>query len=218
MAMKLTYFNLRGLAEVSRYMLHMGGATYEDFRLPIDVATFAKPEFDANKAAGQYDANMGRIPILEVDGQAIAQSKPIERFVAAKYGFMGDSPVEAAQIDAVCEHVRDIKDAYQKVRGITDEAQKAEGMTKWFASDLPEWLGKLEKALASTSKSTACSVGSKMSLADIVIYYFLVFFFDNVEGAKAAYSNCPTISAVVSAVGANDKVKEWEAKRPDTKF
>ena len=43
MAMKLTYFNVRGLAEVSRYMLHMGGATYEDFRLPIYVATFAKP-------------------------------------------------------------------------------------------------------------------------------------------------------------------------------
>jgi hypothetical protein len=43
MAMKLTYFNVRGLAEVSRYMLHMGGAQYEDFRLPIDVATFAKP-------------------------------------------------------------------------------------------------------------------------------------------------------------------------------
>ena len=56
------------------------------------------------------------------------------------------------------DYDQDIKDAYQKVRGITDEAQKAEGMTKWFASDLPEWLGKLEKALASTSKSTACSV------------------------------------------------------------
>ena len=34
---------------------------------------------------------------------------------------MGANEVEAAQIDAVCEHVRDIKDAYQKVRGIQGE-------------------------------------------------------------------------------------------------
>ncbi len=36
------------------------------------------------------------------------------------------------------EHVRDIKDAYQKVRGITNEAEKAAAMEKWFSTDLPE--------------------------------------------------------------------------------
>ena len=58
---------------------------------------------------------------------------------------MGANEVEAAQIDAVCEHVRDIKDAYQKVRGIQGEEEKKAGMEKWFATDLPEWCGKLEK-------------------------------------------------------------------------
>jgi hypothetical protein len=36
------------------------------------------------------------------------------------------------------EHVRDIKDAYQKVRGITTEAEKTAAMEKWFSTDLPE--------------------------------------------------------------------------------
>ena len=62
------------------------------------------------------------------------------------------------------------------------------------------------------------AVGSKVSLADITIYYWLTFFFDNVEGAKAAYSTCPTISAIVETTGALKKVKEWEAMRPDTKM
>jgi len=57
-----------------------------------------------------------------------------------------------------------------------------------------------------------------VSYADITIYYWLTFFFDNVEGAKAAYSTCPTIGAVVSTTGALDKVKEWESKRPATKM
>ena len=39
-----------------------------------------------------------------------------------------------------------------------------------------------------------------MSHADITIYYWLTFFFDNKEGAKAAYAPCPTISAIVSTV------------------
>ncbi len=43
MPMKLVYFDVRGVVEVARYMLHMGGAEYEDFRYPIDTTTFAKP-------------------------------------------------------------------------------------------------------------------------------------------------------------------------------
>ena len=35
--------------------------------------------------------------------------------------------------------------------------------------------------------------GSKLSLADITIYYNLSFFWDNVEGVKAAYTNCPLL-------------------------
>ena len=74
------------------------------------------------------------------------------------------------------------------------------------------------QALAITSKTPGVAVGSKVSIADITIYYWLTFFFDNVEGAKAAYSTCPTIGAVVSTTGALDKVKEWESKRPATKM
>ena len=143
--MKLVYFNLRGVVEVSRYMLHMGGAEYEDFRYPFDTSNWAKPEADAAKIEGKHDINMGRLPFLEVDGQLVAQSKSIERFVATRFGFYGANDVEAAQIDCVCEHVRDIKDAYQKVRGIQDKAEKKAGMEKWFGTDLPEWCGKLEK-------------------------------------------------------------------------
>lgn len=43
-------------------------------------------EADAAKAAGKHDINMGRLPILEVDGVQIAQSKTIERFLAKKCG------------------------------------------------------------------------------------------------------------------------------------
>jgi len=36
------YFNVRGVCEVARYMLHMCSADYEDFRYLIDTSTFKK--------------------------------------------------------------------------------------------------------------------------------------------------------------------------------
>uniref|UniRef100_A0A7S0EYZ1 Glutathione S-transferase n=1 Tax=Hanusia phi TaxID=3032 RepID=A0A7S0EYZ1_9CRYP len=217
MPVKLTYFNLRGLAEPTRYMLHIAGVEYEDHRYPIDVAAgFKRPEFDADQAKGVFDMNMGRIPLLEVDGQVIGQSRPIARFVARKYGFMGDNDIEAAQVDAAFEHVKDIVDAYQKPRSITDEAAKKEAIDKWFSTELPTWYGKLEKSIALTSKKDGCSVGSKISLADIGIYYLAIFFFDDKELNKAAWEKHPKVKAVVEAVANHPKVKEWEAKRPNT--
>ena len=63
--MILTYFNLRGLAEITRYMFKIAGKDFEDVRYPIDIANgFAKPEFDADKATGKFSANMDRIPLL----------------------------------------------------------------------------------------------------------------------------------------------------------
>jgi hypothetical protein len=49
-------------------------------------------------------------------------------------------------------------------------------------------------------------VGSKISYADIVIYYFCTFFFDNKDGVAAALKPCEKISAICAAVGSNDKV------------
>jgi len=42
MPTKLVYFNVRGVCEVARYMLHICNADYEDFRYPIDTSTFKK--------------------------------------------------------------------------------------------------------------------------------------------------------------------------------
>jgi len=185
--------------------------------MPIDVANgFAKPEFEAAKAAGTYDANMGRLPILTVDGVEIAQSKCVERYLAKKLGLAGDSDVQAAQGEMIAEHVQDIKTAYQKVRGVADAAEKEAATKKWFSEDLKEWLGKLEKVVAKTSGGKGCAVGSKISYADVVVYSFLAEFFDNLDGVKASSAGCPTLLAIQEAVGANDKIKAWQGKRAVT--
>jgi glutathione S-transferase len=222
---KLTYFDIRGLAETCRWLFKIKGEPFEDNRLsltfgtPGDFSTISRPEFDAAKAAGELDAALGKVPILEVDGVKIGQSKAVERFVARELGFMGSSPVEAAQIDMLCEHVIDFKNAYQKVRGITDAAEKEAGMKKWFDETLPEHVAAAEKSLPPSAGPFL--VGSKVSLADIVWYSFLAApkgFFDNADGAKAAFAGCPRIKAAMAAVDAIPELQEWIRVRPDSMF
>mmetsp|Transcript_86872 Transcript_86872/g.153630 ORF Transcript_86872/g.153630 Transcript_86872/m.153630 type:complete len:248 (+) Transcript_86872:51-794(+) len=215
---KLVYFDAKGVVEHVRYLFHMSGTPYVDHRYPFsfgvpgDFSTIKRPEFDAAKAAGELDVSMGKVPLLEVDGVKVGQSKAIERFVAKQVGYMGSNAMEEFQIDAMCEHIRDLKDAYQKLRAIKDDTEKKEAMEKWFSQELPEHAGKLEKAVPSFL--TTCGV----TLADITVYYFFTFFFDRVEDAQKAKAGCPKLNTMCAKVKNDAKAKEWEEKRPKTMF
>ena len=94
-------------------------AEYEDYRYPINEK-WEKPEFDEDKKNGRLTQSLNKLPYLEVSEgnkvHCIPQSKAIERYLAKKYNMMGSTDLESAKIDAICEVIRDIKEAYQKVR------------------------------------------------------------------------------------------------------
>ena len=115
--------------------------------------------------------------------------------------------MEAAQIDAITEHVRDIKDKYNKAKG--DKETKA----KYFAETMPEMMGKVEKAVGLLGGSGPALIGSKLSLADLTIYCFLLDFFTDKGAAMASIDACPRLKASVNAVGANPNVVNYRAAR-----
>ena len=45
---KLTYFQARGIVEHCRLLFKIANVPFEDFRYPIDPATYARPEFGAS--------------------------------------------------------------------------------------------------------------------------------------------------------------------------
>ncbi len=217
--MKLTYFNVRGLAETSRILLAIGGEEYEDFRYPLEVIDMSKhemkkEEFDKDKADGKLVTSLNKVPFLEVDGVTIPQSKSMERFLARRFNMMGSNDLEAAQIDAICESVRDFKDMYQKVRFLPEDEKDA-GMKEWFTVTLVERLTLLENQLVGES---GFSVGNTMSLSDVVLFSFINEFFDNKEAALNATLTSPKIRAVVDRVSSDEKVVKWLNERPKTSF
>eukprot|EP00972_Heterocapsa_arctica_P064820 9565761-Heterocapsa_arctica.AAC.1 len=113
--------------------------------------------------------------------------------------------------------IRDGKDAYQKKRSIQDAEEKTAALDKYFAEELPALIARVEASLPAGPGPFL--VGDKVSLADISWFLYLAApkgFYDNAEGAKAAFQACPRIKAAVAAVEAMPEIQEWIAKRPDT--
>ena len=213
---KLVYFNGRGLAETTRLLFAVAGVEYEDIRYPLKVIDFSilkfeKEEFNADKDAGKLAKSLHKLPYLEIDGQVIPQSKAVERYVARQYGLLGTSEVEAAQIDAVCEYVKDFKADYQKVRALKDEDHE-KGKKKWFEETLPEKLGLLDVIVQPLVE------GATPNLAHVTLYNFLAQFFDNVDGATEAMSGTTNIKTVVERVGQHPGILAWLTSRPETPF
>jgi len=216
----LRYFDARGAAEVIRTLFAVADVDYVDRRY-----TFAmdggKPQVEAqhalDKESGMFDENLQRLPILEVKGQRIGQSPAIARYIALDLDMMGKGRIEAAKVDAYCEHIKDMQTAYGKVRGnpfapTTPEIEAAKAT--WYDETMKSWMSKIERITGDGGHA----VGKKVSLADVVLYVTLTQAFDNADKAKASYAECPKISAIVDAVGSNKGVKKWLATRPDNKF
>jgi len=227
--LELQYFEARGAAETARILLALADESYTDTRYEITPGTMDAPEFLAAKEAGDLDMNLGRAPLLlvgEKDSQKpIGQSKAIERFLSKQFGLMGDDDIEAAQIDCVSEHCRDIKDAQMKAgfsffnRDKSDD-EKAEARNKWFGTDMPLLLEKLQKSVEITSAKEGYAVGSKNSYADVVIFSLLrdcTMEAEQDDTLKAA-ENCQVLLDIAARIKGDSNVAKWVEERPKSMF
>jgi len=213
---KLIYFNVKGFAEPSRFIFALAGAAYDDFRYPIEFRKGTKPdfpEFDKDTAAGKFNHTLMQIPVLEVDGKlSFGQSKAIERYLARQFGFWGQDEAEGAQVDAICEHIREVQDAYRKVRlPPSGEVKDSAPLTEFLNKELPNWLKAIEDSLVGV---TGYSVGPQNTHADILIYHLFVDLLP--KEATGALRNRPKLSAIYDRLASNPRLQEWLRKRPDT--
>lgn len=223
--MELKYFNARGAAETIRTIFAIAGEEYVDTRFEITPGTMIAPDFVAAKENGDLDMNLGRAPLLVTSEGVIGQSKAIERYLAKKFNLMGSSDIEAAQIDCIAEHCRDVKDAAGKKgfsafnREKTDE-EKAAARKEWFENDMPTMLGKIEKAIGLTSGESGYAVGSKTSYADIAIFSLLkdCTFQQDAEDTIKAAEKCAKLLEIAKRISSDENVAKWVESRPTTMF
>ena len=157
---KFIYFNGRGRGEVTRYLLAAAGVDFEDHRLTFDSWPAVKPTVP-----------YGTLPTLVEDGKQLGQSMAIAHYVAQRYGLLGDTAWEAAQINQIAMGVDDQRQAASPVimailGGKGDEAVATARQT-YLDDAWPKHAARIEQFLAANGGDWV--VGSRMSWADLAI-------------------------------------------------
>ena len=124
MSIKLTYFNGKGVAEFTRYILAFAGQEFKDERVQ-------REDWPAMKEK----TPLGMMPILTLEnGKQYAESVAIARYFAEKFDLAGKTAEEKLHSNMVVEVFRtDIVPALVKVllaKEEEKEALKAEAQTK----------------------------------------------------------------------------------------
>lgn len=218
------------------------GGDYKDGRFTTD--TEKNPRALEYKSISEtLTCNLGRMPVLQVGEQSIGQSAAINFYLATVSGLMGEGAIEAAQIISLQEHLKELvaslraKIPYGKepteeeldaffLGGSNDKSPAPADMSTRSERRLPWWLSRIESALG----DKGYAVGSKLSLADVLLYNTFAEVLKDDEAVEGlpqwkrepfyskervdkALADCPKIRASCAAVAAHPNVQKWLGMR-----
>merc|ERR1711910_296651 len=199
---KFVYFDAQAKGELARLLLAAGNIDYEDFRVGF------------NDWPGEIKAStpFGQMPVLYWDGEEIAQSMAIARFVARKVGLAGNSDLEFCQADMIACHYEDIWTKLPKMK-----------LAKEFLTEfIPKWLKPLETILA--KRGNGWFAGHGVTFADLAIMCALDWLqeplemsfkdMNNVAERKKILDDYPLVKANYQKTNEVPFVVEWKKKRP----
>jgi prostaglandin-H2 D-isomerase / glutathione transferase len=158
--LKLTYFDFHGgRGEPARLALSMGGVPFEDDRVPFSDWERRKP-----------DTPFGTLPMLERDGQILAQSNAINRYVGKLTNLYPSDPWQAALCDETMEAVEDISSMIVATLFLPDEEKKAQRKVL-VEGPLPFYLTRLQHRL--DERGGQYFAGERLSVADLKVFVWL---------------------------------------------
>lgn len=209
---KLIYFDARGLGETIRYIFAYAGVEYEDDRINFDIKLgpgFNQPDWLKRKASTPFH----QIPVLEVDGKKIGQSRAISRFLARRFNLAGADEFEQALVDGLADYQNDM---YQPVLAMfleKDETRRKQQREKYFNETVHEFLGVFQEHLRKTDGGNGFFTRNGPTWFDFS-FAIILKMLQNQE--PKVLDNYPLLKAHEDRVNNLKGIKEWVAKRPQT--
>lgn len=155
----LTYFDIRGRAEVIRLILEETATPYRERRIREQDWAAVKPTMP-----------FGQMP-LYADGElVIPQSHAIYRYLARKHGLYGQNERERIRCD-ILEEV--FVDAQSTVGGFFWSPNFTERRNEFEQTQLPQLLTQLERLLTENDEGRGFWVGRALSYVDFCAWHFL---------------------------------------------
>ena len=158
--LKLTYFDFHGgRGEPARLALSISGIPFEDDRVAGADWPTRKP-----------DTPFGALPVLEVDGQTLAQSNAINRYVGKLTDLYPADAWQAALCDEVMEAVEDINTKLVATLFLPEEEKRAQ-REALVRGPLPFYLTRLQQRLE--TKGGRYFAADRLTVADLKVFVLI---------------------------------------------
>jgi len=155
----LTYFDVRGRAEVIRLILEEAGTPYEEKRIQVAEWPALKPTMP-----------FGQVPLYVEGDLQIPQSQAIYRYLARKHKLYGATEADHIRVDVICEAAMDAVFSIMLLFWNPEFATKRDDYER---TTLPDLLGNLEKQLVQNNGGDGYWHGDSITLADFMMWHAL---------------------------------------------
>ncbi|XP_069707045.1 glutathione S-transferase A4-like [Phaenicophaeus curvirostris] len=189
---RLTYFNGRGRMEPVRWLLAAAGVEFEE--------KFLETREQYEKLIKDGDLMFEQVPLVEIDGMKLVQTKAILSYIAGRYNLYGKDLKERALIDMYVEGITDLMQMILMFPLLPPEAkEKNLELIKEKATN--RYFPVFEKALKQHGQDFL--VGNKFSWADVQLTEAILALeekipavlsaFPQLQAFKTRMTNMPTI-------------------------
>jgi glutathione S-transferase len=155
----LTYFDVRGRAEVVRLILEETGTAYREKRVQMDEWPSLKPKLP-----------FGQLPTYEEGDLFILHSHAIYRHLARVHNLYGRNEREHVCCDLVEET---FVDAQTNVGGFFWHPDFATKRDEYERTALPDLLGKLQRLFEQNDRGNGYWVGDNLTYVDFCAWHLL---------------------------------------------
>jgi len=198
---KLVYFNSRGRAEPIRLLFALADVDYEDVRLDHGESWHAyKPK-----------TPLGQVPVLDIDGFQLGQSKAIARYLAHEFKMAGHNKLEHAKADMLIDGVDDVSTHGRPAHREKDPEKKKELMAAFTKDHIEPFLNRYDNFLKEHGKGYF--INDQITWADIFIFDALQKW---VKRDPECLKHHTHLRQFVDKVAGNQRIKAWMEKRPQT--
>jgi len=200
---RLIYFNSRGRGEPIRYLFALAGVEYEDVRL----------DHGEKWQTMKPNTPFGQLPVLEIDGFQLAQTKAIARYLGHEFKMAGRNNLESAKADMLVDGVEDVSTHIRPVFREKDPEKKKELFEAVMKEHIEPFLKRYEHFLEKSG--TGYFVSDQITWADL-------FIFDRLQNFEKRHPELlqhhAKLRQFVDKIASNPKIKAWIEKRPETEM
>ncbi|XP_069000904.1 glutathione S-transferase A4-like [Embiotoca jacksoni] len=194
----LHYFNGRGKMESIRWLLTVAEVEFDEIYLTT------REQYE--QLLSDDDLLFQQVPLVEIDGMKLVQTKAIFNYIAEKYNLHGKDPKDRVMINMYSEGLMDLMEMIMILPFVSDTKPKLDNIQK-KANE--RYLPVFEKALA----GPVYLVGGKLSCADVLLMECTLMLEEKFTGILADFPNIKSFQGRMTRIPAISRFLQPGSKR-----